>query len=597
MSVTVVMDVIKKEPEVDPLAVHWSDNTDTDEKKPLSEERSLLDLHVAGIKTESVDHSYDLTSEIKVEETAVPTNLVTASCGTEEELCDLGSVKDEAKLEVTAEENEILTHSLKIKLNLEQHLNKNSTNNSGWFGLQSNHDRQSSDCERFALEDHTTVDKAGKHSVSAHGSKKLFKCDVCGKCFSQSGAVIIHKRVHTGEKPFKCDVCGKCFSQSGSLISHKRVHTGEKPFKCNECGKCFGQLSSLTYHQRRHTGEKPLKCQVCGKCFLRSNQLNRHENRHTGVKPLKCKICGRQFSDSGNLRSHERIHTREKPYTCGVCGKSFTQSSTKNKHEHRCNREKALKCEKRKVLPPYPRIALHPSRGTTISNSKGIIDDIVIIGRSMKYVKEEFLSLEQAGKEVGLIINEKKTKYMLADNGKIGDKIDSLQISDYNFEKVDNFTYLRSVVTSDNNMSKEIYNRLMKANRAYFGLKYHFSSHALSRKVKVILCKTLVRPVLTYAAETWSISKNDEKRLEIFEKRFCEGSVAQHLRKVSGRGDATMNYRLLGEPNIINTVKTSRLWWAGHVIRMDPSEPCKKNCGNNKSGRSEKTRSTALAVD
>ncbi|KAJ4431220.1 hypothetical protein ANN_19817 [Periplaneta americana] len=35
-------------------------------------------------------------------------------------------------------------------------------------------------------------------------------------------------------------------------------------------------------------------------------------------------------------------------------------------------------------------------------------------------------------------------------------------------------------------------------------------------------------------------------------------------------------YRLLGEPNIINTVKTSRLRWAGHVIRTDPSEPCKK---------------------
>ncbi|KAJ4425586.1 hypothetical protein ANN_27781 [Periplaneta americana] len=89
--------------------MQWNDETDTAEKKPISEEGNLLDLHVAGIKTESVDHSYDLTSDIKVEETPVPTNFVTTICKAEEELCDLDTVKDELKVEVTEEENEILT--------------------------------------------------------------------------------------------------------------------------------------------------------------------------------------------------------------------------------------------------------------------------------------------------------------------------------------------------------------------------------------------------------------------------------------------------------------------------------------------------------
>ncbi|XP_069673203.1 uncharacterized protein [Periplaneta americana] len=74
------MEEIKKEPEVDPLTIQCSDNTDTDEKKPLSEEGNLLDLHVAGIKTECLDHSCDLTSDIKVEQTAVPTDSVTTKC-------------------------------------------------------------------------------------------------------------------------------------------------------------------------------------------------------------------------------------------------------------------------------------------------------------------------------------------------------------------------------------------------------------------------------------------------------------------------------------------------------------------------------------
>ncbi|XP_069672670.1 uncharacterized protein [Periplaneta americana] len=103
------MDVIKQEPEFDPLAMQWSDETDTAEKKPIPEEGNLLNHHVAGIKTEIVDHSYDVTSDIKVEETAVPTDFVTTMCKAEKESCDLDTVTIELKEEVTAEENEILT--------------------------------------------------------------------------------------------------------------------------------------------------------------------------------------------------------------------------------------------------------------------------------------------------------------------------------------------------------------------------------------------------------------------------------------------------------------------------------------------------------
>ncbi|XP_069690386.1 uncharacterized protein [Periplaneta americana] len=44
-------------------------------------------------------------------------------------------------------------------------------------------------------------------------------------------------------------------------------------------------------------------------------------------------------------------------------------------------------------------------------------DDIVIIGRSLKYVEEAFLALEKSGKEMGMVINEGQTKYMVATGG------------------------------------------------------------------------------------------------------------------------------------------------------------------------------------
>ena len=54
-------------------------------------------------------------------------------------------------------------------------------------------------------------------------------------------------------------------------------------------------------------------------------------------------------------------------------------------------------------------------------------------------------------------------------------------------------------MTGDNNVSEEIENCLIAANGSYFGLKSQCESQLLSRKTKILIYKTLVRPILTYA--------------------------------------------------------------------------------------------------
>jgi len=148
------------------------------------------------------------------------------------------------------------------------------------------------------------------------------------------------------------------------------------------------------------------------------------------------------------------------------------------------------------------------TRGTIFYKSTQLLahaDDVVIIGRSLASMRETFQLLEEASKEVVLVVNEGKTKYMVAASTQNGSKLRAIEIETYNFETADSFTCLGSFVTGDYYFT--ITNRLIPASRPYFELNGELKSQLLSRKTLILIHKTLMRSVLTYAEDTWKTTK------------------------------------------------------------------------------------------
>ena len=58
-------------------------------------------------------------------------------------------------------------------------------------------------------------------------------------------------------------------------------------------------------------------------------------------------------------------------------------------------------------------------------------------------------------------------------------------------EEVDEFVYLGSIVTADNDTSKEIRRRILAENRTYFGLRKTLTSDRVLRRTKLTLYSPL----------------------------------------------------------------------------------------------------------
>jgi hypothetical protein len=62
-------------------------------------------------------------------------------------------------------------------------------------------------------------------------------------------------------------------------------------------------------------------------------------------------------------------------------------------------------------------------------------------------------------------------------------------------------------------MQFEIAGRIRKGNTAYYANAKLLKSELLKRSTKMRIRLTLVRPVVTYASETWTLTEKDEMRL------------------------------------------------------------------------------------
>jgi sorting nexin-29 len=233
--------------------------------------------------------------------------------------------------------------------------------------------------------------------------------------------------------------------------------------------------------------------------------------------------------------------------------------------------------------------------GTIITRSHmllGFADDIDIIGIDRRAVEEAFVPLKKETARIGLTINSTKTKYMVAgrDKGRSSGFGAEVVIDGDVFEVVEEFVYLGTLVTCDNDVSREVKRRIAAANRAFYGLRNQLRSRNLQTSTKFALYKTLILPVALYGHEAWTLKEVDRKAFGVFERKVLRTILGGKLE--NGVWRRRMNhelYQVYRGVNIIKRIKHGRLQWAGHLVRM-PEERIAKIVFTREPGRGRRLR-------
>ena len=111
--------------------------------------------------------------------------------------------------------------------------------------------------------------------------------------------------------------------------------------------------------------------------------------------------------------------------------------------------------------------------------------------------------------------------------------------------------------------------RLTAGNRSYFSLQKLLRSKNLSRGTKKIIYTTIIRPVVTYASETWTLTRKAENLLNIWERKILQKIYGPVIENDIWRIRTNQElYHLYKDPPIVTSIKKGRLRWAGHVERM-----------------------------
>ena len=195
-------------------------------------------------------------------------------------------------------------------------------------------------------------------------------------------------------------------------------------------------------------------------------------------------------------------------------------------------------------------------------------DDLAVLSTTHRSLQEKTNRLHCFAKQTGLNISTTKTKTLYIN----ATTPEPIIVDGEPLEKVEDFTYLGSIVSIDEATHKDINTRLGKAQGAFASLRPIWRSKQLRLETKIRIYSSNVKSVLLYGSECWRVVQSDMKRLDAFNTRCLRRICGIFWPNIISNKDL---YKTTKTRCLTDEIKCRRMRWLGHVLRMEPDRTAK----------------------
>lgn len=194
-------------------------------------------------------------------------------------------------------------------------------------------------------------------------------------------------------------------------------------------------------------------------------------------------------------------------------------------------------------------------------------DDVAICTESRVELQEALLSWKHQLQAGGLVLSVAKTQFMSLNEPDSGDN-SPIPIDGQLVTMCDQYKYLGSMMHNSGNIECNIQHRIASAWLKWREVTGVTCDRRMPVKLKGLVYKSIIRPVLMYGSETWALTQKHVHTIQVAEMKMlrwmCGVTRLDKIRNEYVRGS-------LGVRDIADKIQESRLRWYGHVKRRPPN--------------------------
>lgn len=200
--------------------------------------------------------------------------------------------------------------------------------------------------------------------------------------------------------------------------------------------------------------------------------------------------------------------------------------------------------------------------GTNINNLR-YADDTTLLAENEEDLRKLLSKVKTESLNFGLRLNIKKTKIMTSGN------MTDFVFDNEKIEVVKSFVFLGSRLDDDGRCAEDVKRRIMLGRSAMTSLEKIMKDRDISMNTKIRIVNTLVFPVVLYGCESWTLRKEERKRIDSFEL-WCW----RRLLRVPWTAKRT-NVSIVDQIKPICSLEAKmnklKLTYFGHVMRAENS--------------------------